>query len=176
MSNLRLFTAISVPETIQNNLIHLAPPKARLEKKFHLTLNFIGNVPSEKLETLIAALESIKRPSFVVKVEGIGLFKYTMWAGARLTQELSELKKAVDLQVQSALGLELEKTLYKPHLTIARLKLISSATREIVEANKKLVTGEFKALSFGLWRSHLEPKEARRTIIKEFPLEDGPEE
>lgn len=98
-------------------------------EKLHLTLKFLGEISSEKLTQIIAAVENAAKEieSFSLALEGAGAFPprgtaRVLWLGVKdESQNLSEFQKRLETETEQ-IGFERERRAFKPHLTIARLK------------------------------------------------------
>jgi 2'-5' RNA ligase len=98
-------------------------------EKLHLTLKFLGEIPSENLTQVIAAVENAAKEieSFSLVLEGAGAFPprgtaRVLWLGVKdESQNLSEFQKRLEAETER-IGFERERRAFKPHLTIARLK------------------------------------------------------
>lgn len=75
---MRLFIAIELPDELKDRLAGLKTviPAANWVKRagYHLTLSFLGEVDSDRVPALTAALSSIQSPSFSVTLRGAGRF------------------------------------------------------------------------------------------------------
>jgi 2'-5' RNA ligase len=126
---IRLFTGVPVPETAARELERLrgglhgarwVDPQA-----YHITLSFIGEVEGTLAGEIITALAGVEAPPFRVRLAGIGSFgsrkPRAIWVGVEASAALERLQ-ARQASVLAALGVELEKRKFRPHVTLARLK------------------------------------------------------
>jgi 2'-5' RNA ligase len=100
-------------------------------ERLHLTLHFIGNVEGEMAERLAKTVASpIDLPAFRVVFGGVGAFSSrrrpnVIWLGVTEGREpLSELHSIVGHRLE-AVGCELDRRPFSPHLTLARLRQTS---------------------------------------------------
>lgn len=135
---MRLFVSIDLPN-------HLTAPLADLQSAFepadglrlvdpeqaHITLKFLGETDSERLETLIdrlgAAVDAASVGPFEASVEGIGVFpeiEYirVVWVGI---DDGAEQMGALHEAIESAMvdmGYEPASHAFTPHVTLGRMK------------------------------------------------------
>lgn len=96
----------------------------------HVTLKFLGDVDSERLdavrEALVAAVDDAAVSPFTVEFGGYGVFPSldyisVVWLGVRTGgEELTQLHEAVETRT-AALGFEPESHEFTPHVTLARM-------------------------------------------------------
>lgn len=93
----------------------------------HITLKFLGETPSHKMDSILQLLQHISsaHTSFQLTLRGLGTFgkpssPSILWAGVHGELEpLSVLQKEVESAVEP-LGFEREQRSYSPHITLAR--------------------------------------------------------
>jgi 2'-5' RNA ligase len=95
----------------------------------HLTLTFLGDTEEILISKIKAALDNIKSGQFSLELNSLGVFKNinspaVLWVGIMNNKIMTDIKNAIDLQL-SKVGLSLEARVFKPHLTIARIKSIA---------------------------------------------------
>lgn len=188
---LRLFIAIAVPEEIKARLVALQSEwRERLGRSsvswtrpenLHLTLRFLGDVPSNRLEDLAAALATAAAPQAPLKltVAGLGCFPNSrrprvLWAG--ICDEaggLAELARRILVATDSFSRLPAEKR-FAGHLTLARVRRIvgnsSSTIGEFIEETAAHAVGSWRAETVELVRSELHPAGSRYTTLARIPL------
>ena len=150
---LRLFIAVELPDAVRTELDRVI---ARLRREspqgaakwvrsegVHLTLKFLGPVPSARVEAIQSALQEAARgvPPFQLQPTGLGAFHGSrggplefqrgresyahnltvIWLGlGGDVPELARLARQVEAQV-APLGYPTEKRPFFPHLTLARV-------------------------------------------------------
>ena len=130
MISQRLFVGLGLPEAVRHDIATLmrkldgvrwTPPE-----NLHLTLRFLGDVPSDTREAMEAALTRVQVEPFVLPVEGVGTFPTrgpakVLWVGlGGAHTRLFQLRKQVDdalLSVDSTIDVRN----FSPHITIGRL-------------------------------------------------------
>jgi len=129
----RLFYALWPDNTVRKQLTAL---KSNIEQKFqpfslawpmlagnfHITLAFLGNIPSEKTDCLLSATDKITFKPFDFILNHLGVFNKNkvLWLG--MDTEPADLIILVSQLENVALhcGLPMEKRPFKPHLTLFR--------------------------------------------------------
>ena len=132
---MRLFVAVYPPPEVQRALIEAARtlPTAAFRltapERVHLTLKFLGEVPSGDVPHLTAALERINRHGdpFEAATSGFGAFPSArrariLWAGIEDgAEQLVSLARAVETLLVPE-GLPREDRPFVPHLTLGRAR------------------------------------------------------
>lgn len=154
-------------------------------ESIHLTLKFLGDVPSPKLPAIFQALERACATvdSFALRIEGLGCFPNVrrprvVWAGVyEETGRLAALQKAIEHEVAKE-GFPPEGRPFTPHLTLARVK--DRASRAEIEALGSAVSqGQFalkapmRVGEVYVIKSDLRPDGAIYTPLFRAPLKGG---
>ncbi len=135
----RLFIAIKINNSnsflnVQEE-IKLSLQRERIKwidpDNLHLTLSFLGDTDELIIPKLKLAMDSIvgNFSQFNMELKSVGVFKSinfptVLWIGIEPNKIMSEIKKALDLQLKS-IGIAVEMREFKPHLTIGRIKNIT---------------------------------------------------
>ncbi|RSD27775.1 RNA 2',3'-cyclic phosphodiesterase [Mesobacillus subterraneus] len=148
----------------------------------HITLAFLGNAPTEKIEHSNLLMEEAltKHGSFQMTIDHLGIFgkkdaPRIFWAGLEESPELSELRKDV-FSACIAAGFTLETRPFSPHITMARKWTgEQSFTSEKLEAvnpfkREKIL---FHAERVVLYKTHL-GKSPKYEPITPIPLTSRP--
>ena len=132
----RLFVAVKLPgseaDKLENFLSELRP-LAKIKwvhrNQFHITLKFIGEIESFRLEDVRAALENIKTfEAFNIELDYIGAFPNlnaprVLWlSGDRGASELAKIARLVNDVLYDEAEIDRDDKKFKAHLTLARLK------------------------------------------------------
>ena len=128
----RLFTALEIPANVGQSLALLRGglPGARWvePENYHVTLRFIGDVDDVMAREVAYMLGGVRRPAFDLQFDGLDSFggnrPRAVVAAAQPVRPLIELQADVERLMQRV-GLEPERK-YKPHVTLARLRDVSS--------------------------------------------------
>jgi len=135
---IRSFIAIELPEEAKKGLARLRKGLERDEHKFvkwvdpggiHLTLKFLGNIPSKRVAEITEAIEEAAQgvSPFHLEISGTGVFPNlrqvrVFWVGiGGELDKLSRLQQNIDSAL-AALGFAKEERPFVPHLTLARIR------------------------------------------------------
>jgi len=188
---LRLFIAIELPTSVSQALgalqTHLGSGTDRSAKwvapaGIHLTLVFLGDVPSPRVPHIADALARAAQGAgpFSLHLAGAGCFPSlqrprVIWVGLEGdTSRLAHLQRDVADRMER-LGFPAERRPFTPHLTLARIRDTAQPdeARRLAEAVARLAVPHiaFTVTSIGLIRSELQPAGAVYTRLAESPLE-----
>ena len=186
----RLFVAIAIPELVRNEMIAVERELKPLAlgdvrwtnaEQLHLTLKFLGNVPTGSLEAVKQSLTGAcagVRP-FPLSARGVGFFPNAhsprvIWVGFEDGQnDLTDLQT----RVATLLAPFLEKPgdgKFLAHATLGRFqKYRQYKSEKLLPRAVALgghVFGEWRVGDVGLFRSELSPDGARHTRLAVFPF------
>lgn len=193
----RAFVAIMLPEDVRQYCVDamarlrqaLGPAQRAVRwvdpDGIHVTLKFLGNVPTVQLpdltERLAVALAG--QPPFNLGVGPLGTFPHARAPRVALLQVRGDLNQLGDAKerVEAAtepLGFPREKRPYRPHLTLGRVREnaapadLSALARAIASLSDQ--SGPtFRATSASLMQSHLGPGGAKYTRLSELPFAES---
>lgn len=190
-SPLRLFIAISLPppvrkqiEHVQEQLRRTAPPGSirwTPPEQFHLTLNFLGDVPAGRLDELQKAITATcaSVPCFDLSAVGLGFFPdaihpRVIWVGAGdKHHQLAALHHALAAAVSPFVPVRNAET-FSGHITLGRFKQIrrrhNDPLLKFVAASTHRRFGDWTARSIELFRSDLESNGVIHTLLGTHPL------
>lgn len=181
----RLFIAIDLPEPQKVHLRTLCSgifgARWMAPEQIHLTLRFIGEVDSKTFSAIAERLAIIQQESFKLRIRGVGHFPprgepKILWAGVEEHSGLTLLKTKIDGALKR-LGLENDPRNFHPHITLARLKDVSSETiGEYIAHNNLFSCEPFWVSEFTLFSSTLNPQGSRYAIEAQYPLLTSEEE
>ena len=135
---MRSFIAIELPEEAKKGLARLRRELERDEHKFvkwmnpngiHLTLKFLGNIPSKRVTEITEAIKEAAQgiSPFHLEISGLGAFPSlrearVFWVGiGGQVDKLLKLQQNIDSAL-AVLGFAREERSFVPHLTLARLR------------------------------------------------------
>ena len=135
---IRSFIAIELPEEAKEGLARLKKELERDEHKFikwvdprgiHLTLKFLGNIPSKQVTEITEAIAGVAQgiSPFHLEIGGLGAFPSlrqarVLWVGiGGEVEKLSGLQQNIDSAL-AALRFAKEERSFVPHLTLARIR------------------------------------------------------
>jgi len=196
VQTLRTFIAIELDQELRTTLTGIqarlrgaVPPRAVRwvqPEGIHLTLKFLGDTLSDKVEQVKSALAQATEqvPAFTITVGGVGCFPdarrpRVVWVGVQEPSgSLARLWQAVESQV-APLGFPTEKRPFSPHLTLGRVQRYASSgeVRDIGQAVAALAaemagTQDAMAVSTVAYiKSDLRPSGAVYTTLVEARLQ-----
>jgi 2'-5' RNA ligase len=170
----RLFLALELPGALTRTLAALDPRIPGLRwlpaRALHLTLAFLGDVETEKMEKLIQALSGIETKPFELSLRGLGRFG----RGGRPVIVVAEIDQpppalfALWIDVQKAVGsvgLPTDSRPFHPHVTLSRGKHCAEARlKDFLGRNADTVLGTFRVDGLSLFSSELTPQGAHYTL------------
>ena len=187
----RAFIAIELPDEVRRGLAGLRKELQRDEHRFvkwvdpdgiHLTLKFLGNIPSGRVTEIARAIEVAAKATapFELEVSGLGVFPNpkqvrVLWVGiGGDVDRLKELQRGIDSEL-AALGFPREDRPFVPHLTLARVRQGASPweRRSLGELFNTAVFDdryEAKVETVSLMRSELRPAGAIYSRLSEVHL------
>lgn len=181
---MRLFVALDIPEDVRAAIGALAEKLrsvcrearwVRIEGA-HVTLKFIGEFPSDRLEEVKAALATNQFPNSIeVIYRGIGFFPNerrprVLWTGIEAGAGLAALAAAVEAALEP-LGIAREQRAFSPHLTLARFDSPKGLDRlrTAISAAGPLEFGSARVEEFHLYQSILKHGGSEYTRLASFP-------
>ena len=187
----RLFVAVAPPDPVRRRIVLRAeelrrvigPAAAELRwvapENVHLTLQFLGAVPNERVEAVLAAVREVaalERP-LSLEVKGAGGFPSSrrpraVWLGVTGDVEtLARLAAALGRRL-APLGFPPEDRAFSPHLTLARARDrrgIPGLAGALAQADAAEPVA-WRVPELLLEESHLSPGGPRYEVIGRAPL------
>jgi RNA 2',3'-cyclic 3'-phosphodiesterase len=96
-------------------------------ENIHLTLKFLGNVPTPRLGEVKSSLQQLIFPRFTAEIKGAGAFPNlnhmnVIWVGVEEGwSQVEQIYEQVE-KLLSVLGFRRENRPFSPHITIARVR------------------------------------------------------
>jgi 2'-5' RNA ligase len=186
----RLFVALEIPAAVRDNLAaqikelrDLPAPWAdkRLRwvrpENLHVTLKFIGEVETTKLDGIRNALTAIGLDAPVhLHFRGLRLFPEegyprVLSVGLNASGNLPALARDIDRALEKQ-GIARDQRAFAPHLTLARFESRGwqEKPRIAIEKNSEREFGAFQSREFHLIESKLKPSGAEYTTLASFPI------
>lgn len=140
-------------------------------ESLHLTVRFLGRVETGPLDSLAAALRTIRVEPFPISLGGLGTFGRrsavrVVWLGLAIGgDELSRLASEIETR-GAGLGFEPEARRYHPHLTLARSR--QRRGERLLELPPPPELPGWTVTGFRLYRSRLGPGGATYSVLEEF--------
>ncbi|MCM2283591.1 MAG: RNA 2',3'-cyclic phosphodiesterase [Desulfobacula sp.] len=187
---IRSFIAVEIPETVKNSLENLQKNLSasginasfsKLET-LHLTLKFLGNIRLDDLDSLERSMEKAVAGILPHRLfaAGIGVFPSVkhariIWSGIRgETQCLGALAAGLESVLFRELGMEKEKKIFRPHLTLARINhnLSPDLILSAIKTFENFHTPDFSVSGISLFQSNLSSAGAihKQIFFIPFPL------
>jgi len=134
----RLFTGLEIPPDIAQSLALLRGGLHGARwvdpENYHVTLRFIGDVDPPTAREIASVLGGVARAPFMVRIDGLASFggrkPRALIATLQPTAALMEAQ-AEQERLMQRIGLAPEGRKYTPHVTLARLRDVSS--REVAD-------------------------------------------
>lgn len=184
-NSVRSFLALELPDDVKSFVATLTKGLKSVMNDarwvsldgMHLTLKFLGDVPSATIPEVVSALEkplAIGAP-IQLSLKGLGCFPNmrrprVIWIGVMDTQSVllrlvEEIEKAL-----LPLGFPKESRLFKAHLTLARLKPGTTNPKgmELIVGQQELGGPTFFVDNAVLFESILKPQGAQYYSIRRF--------
>jgi 2'-5' RNA ligase len=148
-------------------------------ENIHLTLKFLGETPSYRIEQIVAALEEVAavNKSIEYSLSKCGIFgsRYdprVIWLGAdKHPEAILKLGKDV-IDAMHHAGFDRDRQNYVPHLTLGRIKQISDKQhfQKVISETKPIEYQTLKINEFRLYESVLKAAGPIYSILARFPL------
>jgi RNA 2',3'-cyclic 3'-phosphodiesterase len=131
-------------------------------QNLHVTLKFLGWVPSDRVDAIDAALRPVAaaRAPFDLRLQGLGAFPprgkpRVLWVGAHGgAGDLVELAQDVESALET-IGFSREERPYHPHLTLGRVKSAPGPRDRVLEQFAEDEVGTSTVCQIVLFRSVL---------------------
>jgi len=173
-SAIRTFICLEIPDSIKDRIADLQNALRRIDaqiswvkpENIHLTIRFLGDVPSTKIGLVREAANraALSVNGFEIEVGGAGCFPSkknprVLWVGlASMPASLKRLRNAVEDELARE-GFPREEKSFSPHLTIGRVRSPRNAAKvaeELIGAGFE--TEVFRAEELIVMRSDLNPR------------------
>ena len=154
------------------------------ERNLHLTLKFLGEIPSGRIDEVAGLMAGAAREifPFEFRVEEGGGFPSlraprVLWIGIR---EPLELVRKLHQNMENALsgaGFPRDERPFHPHVTVGRIRgrVAPGWGGTFASAVSGTTFGIVFAASYRLYESRLSPSGANYTVLREVPFGGGPE-
>ncbi len=134
----RLFAGLEIPVSVATVLSGLRGGLTGARwiepSDYHITLRFIGDVGNRIAQEIDILLADIRRETLDIRLSGLDVFggdrPHALLATVEPTRPLIELQSEVERLVR-ACGFVIDRRRYHPHVTLARLRGVSS--RDVAE-------------------------------------------
>jgi RNA 2',3'-cyclic 3'-phosphodiesterase len=177
----RLFAGIEIPLEQRDELARLRQPlpgaKWVDQDSLHLTLRFAGDIDNTKAAEFADHLGGITVNAFEMRLAGLGVFggndPRSIWAGVEAGPKLEALARAAERAARGA-GLPPEGRVFKPHVTVARLRHANaSAIARVLGRIGAYRSKPFLVGRFVLFSSRPKVGGGPYVVEEAFPLRGG---
>ena len=123
----RLFIGLQIPEnviqTLQQLPTELTGALWKTPDKYHLTLEFVGNVEEPMADEIERELKYVRFPAFQLALKETGYFAngdipHHLWAGVTPDKALRELQSKIENTVKKIQEKSQDKFKFHPHVTL----------------------------------------------------------
>ena len=177
---MRYFLAISPPENICKMISSYYDQSLKDTSwtdvhQIHLTLRFLGDIDTQKIELIKKRLKMIQHQSFQIQWDKIGCFyrgktPQILWLGVIVGAGFVDLKKKID-DILFEFDIPKEKRVFHPHLTLARCKNVNPLDiKRWIEKHRPRKIPPILIKEFDLFTSTLSENAAVHKIEKKFHL------
>lgn len=144
------------------------------EDSLHLTLTFLDEIDSSRLQALHEAMQALHMPGFELALAGLDVFggakPHAVWAGVSDNAALIAVQAKVETAARRA-GVAIPSKRFVPHVTLARLRRPSPDQARGIErsvvAHIGFRTAPWQVEGFALYQSH--PGSIYQ-VLAEYPL------
>ena len=186
---IRAFIAINRPDAARERVVEIhrelksfcgdESVRCALPEQIHLTLKFLGNVDSDSLDDLKAAIQPACRTTpFDLSAQVLGCFPNprrprVIWIGLRGESKfLAALQQRIEAGTKSWREPEARK--FHPHLTLGRVNNLSPRESQklsaTIEAHAQTVFGSWQVRQIDLMQCKLSPHGAVYSKLASFQL------
>lgn len=148
-----------------------APPA-----NYHVTLNFLGNTPLEKIDDIVRVVEQVtqEQAPFSTSLRGFGAFPdehhmRCMWVGVRKSRALNFLQSSLAAALEE-IGFEPEARDYVPHLTVARTRK-SRSSKDLLSPYVRTSFDDLEISQIALYESVLHGPRPVYEVVRTFELQ-----
>ncbi|GHC62338.1 RNA 2',3'-cyclic phosphodiesterase [Neogemmobacter tilapiae] len=144
------------------------------EESLHLTLAFLDEVDSGRLQAVHEAMEALRLPAFDLTLSGLDVFggakPHAVWAGVAENAALVAMQAKVETAARRA-GVTIPAKRFVPHVTLARLRRPNAdqarAIERTVVSHIGFRTAAWRVDGFALYQSW---PGSQYQILAEYPL------
>lgn len=183
---MRAFLALPLPDAMCDALERLQQeiPIGRLvpPENLHLTLLFLGDRSAAALEELHFALDALRAPGFDLRLSGLDMFNRAdpdaLHIGVTPCPALDALQARLRAVAHGA-GLTLDRTRFRPHVTLARFTRglgpdQGARLGRFLAARGDFALPTFTVTGFALFESILTKDGSVYEVLADYPLSAKP--
>jgi 2'-5' RNA ligase len=183
---IRTFIAVDLPDSVRQSIRHYQEPlkqgganvKWVRPENMHLTLKFLGDIPTDQQDAILRAMaESVRLfPPFSAVLSGSGGFPdlnhpRVFWIGiGHGAQELTDLSIRLN-NALIPLGFEKDKRPYQAHLTLGRVRSMRGISTVAKRLEDPFASESFRVNEIILYKSDLNPAGSVYTVLDRAKME-----
>lgn len=183
-SLMRTFIAVDIPERIRVELGKWQKDLSKFSheavlvhpENIHLTLAFLGEIPSSKIERVFRNLSAFPPiDPFTIQLKGFGLFPHArrprvLWVRIKPCPPLEDLSVKLNASLK-AIGVPLPQRAFKPHLTLARFRVsrLRPEIKNYFSADSLTALDPIIVQGFSFFESILKPEGPTYHKLAHFP-------
>ncbi len=164
----RAFVAVDLPYEIQQAIAALQPALRQSRGRLvlvnpsiiHITIQFLGEVPEDRIPPVAQALGAVRLPAFPLVVRGLAANPRqrprVVWCTVEDGGGCAALARAVG-DALAPLGIVREERPFHPHATVARIKGPAPDIHAVIQGIGAGVLGRCEVRGFSLKKSTLTP-------------------
>ena len=183
----RIFVAINIPSQIKKRLADFEhryqdiPARWTPAENLHITMLFLGSLTDQDLVLVCAAVKNVtqKHESFNIVLNKIAYGPENkippryIWVGGEAIEQMQILKKDLEKALFESIRFTLDKNVFTPHITLARIKewewrAIEIEERPEINENLELT---FTVESLEVMESELTRQGPRYIVIESHQLQ-----
>ncbi len=169
---MRLFIALYFDEPTQEKLIALQKDLSKnhkgrytKESQLHITLHFFADIDKRDVDKLTALIQAMRMDKTTLNLAEFGHFtrpKGNILYLSPTDQWLYTLESKLRSDLKAA-GFKVSKKTFKPHITLARDVLITSAALKRIKTQFNPIQAKLRSVA--LMHSKLTPQGAKHTTV-----------
>ena len=164
----RAFVAVDLPCEIQEAIAKLQPALRQSQGRLvlvnpsiiHITIQFLGEVPEDRIPAIASALGTVRLPTFSLVVHGLAANPRqrprVIWCMVSDGGGCAALARSVG-DALGPLGIAREERPFHPHATVARIKGPAPDIHAVIQGIGAGVLGRREVRGFSLKKSTLTP-------------------
>ncbi len=164
----RIFIAIDLPPEIREQVRECQKILSKTNAKLtlvnpsitHITLKFIGEMPTPRIDPIVQALSTLRFTSFPFDVSGIGANNprapRVIWANVKDGGRCADLHRDIE-EILTPLDIPRDGRPFTPHATLARVRSFHPSLLSALQTLRDQTLGTTEARCVRLKKSILQP-------------------
>ncbi|MBS3156988.1 RNA 2',3'-cyclic phosphodiesterase [Candidatus Woesearchaeota archaeon] len=174
---MRIFIAVELPERIKEKLKEVQKEFIRdgdinFSKEYHITLKFLGEISSTKIDRVKERLKTINFKPFDLHLSKLGVFPdmkfvQVFWVGVGPQSKIKKLHERIDSKLMDMFEADRK---FIGHVTLGRIKRLRDKDSFLDKIREIEIEGSFSVKNFCLIQSELTSSGPIYTILKKYGL------